>query len=626
MDHPNATARRRYSHTYAPSPEAQDLVAEPGDGRSLQSLVAASPWKETSLDDESVFSFRKKKTLNTMTASIFLPDQEPSPFLKPKKKQYASTSQHPQPWLPSSTGTVTDSTKAAFSPIPASELPSDAAFGLGTTIQMGEKRQDIEDWNIVWKGSWVVPSLEALTSTAVQSTVSSHKGPATLKKASLDNRQHVTFQGKDGIKLQPTVTELPDVVFAVSKRSCKGLMDGPEDRNKQVMRENTEMHLIAKIRLSSFPIFLLLPGYDPRLKLYQETSMFLVYGVLGDKDAVNSSSAVPTMSFFAYPLVDHAGFSEQMFLNTRYLEQLRQNVDQAHTAEGLLSPSDTDPDDAHIQYDHPMVDSIMNGLTEAEDDELEWMESADMDLDEDKSLQQEMELLQALERSKSWSPYTVLAPPPPAPSSNPFSSSSSSATNNNFALISKDAAKDRMFSRTQTLDRMAFAAKGPSSRSTNAWSRHRSLDSHTTIHGQISSSTCTSTSTLLPTLTHTTSTGTTGSRRTITANTTRTISTKVIRKGVGRAKSPSRAPQQPLDMTTESLRRKLLGPGSVRSELPSINSMSPATSTKSIEARNKATVKGLVASVLSKINIGADHEDYKECAANLYRSVTFAMV
>ncbi|KAG9326067.1 hypothetical protein KVV02_002755, partial [Mortierella alpina] len=34
-----------------------------------------------------------------------------------------------------------------------------------------------------------------------------------------------------------------------------------------------------------------------------------------------------------------------------------------------------------------------------------------------------------------------------------------------------------------------------------------------------------------------------------------------------RLKSPSRAPQQPLDVTTESLRRKLLGPGSIRKSL-----------------------------------------------------------
>ncbi|KAG0348305.1 hypothetical protein BG004_005440 [Podila humilis] len=265
-----------------------------------------------------------------------------------------------------------------------------------------------------------------------------------------------------------------------------------------------------------------------------------------------------------------------------------------------------------------------------------------------------------------------------------------------------------------------------------------------------------------------------------TAGSSLTVESKTasIRKGIGRLKSPSRAPQQPLDLSTENLRRKLLGPGSIRKpvvdrvepvysippglkspsrrkfaagnsralnlslgEIPDLTTMMimkkkqnasltigpspfevdsdhrslsptsqmltvmqsranptmqdnvegitpptrsnslyaslkriqddqdvvhrrssekaheietlsrshrfaslsksrsvagsshsaslptdlPSSSTKSVEARNKSTIQGLTRSILSKINIGTDHDDYKQCASNLYRSVKFAM-
>ncbi|KAF9348599.1 hypothetical protein BGX26_012999 [Mortierella sp. AD094] len=347
---------------------------------------------------------------------------------------------------------------------------------------------------------------------------------------------------------------------------------------------------------------------DPRRKLYQDTSMFLVYGMLmGNKDdnpylamdlehsRKTSHKELPTISFFAYPLVDQTSFSEQILLNTRSLEQIKQDAEDARLSDPLLSG---DPNEPYVRYEDPDVDSIMNG-SDGEQDSEQYSNQATfgMELDEDKSLHQEMEILRALERSKTWSPYTVLAP-----ASVPSSESGSSPS-------SKDTPKDRVLSRSHTLGVLAIANKDISVRST--LSRHKSMDSHGRSKQPITSDGIdTKVNTKVdPHLNR---------------NPTSTI-TKASRKGLSRMKSPSRAPQQPLDVTTESLRRKLLGPGSVRGGLPSISSISPNPTTKSTESSNKATVKGLVASALSKINISQDHEDFKECAANLYRSVTFAM-
>lgn len=123
----------------------------------------------------------------------------------------------------------------------------------------------------------------------------------------------------------------------------------------------------------------------------------------------------------------------------------------------------------------------------------------------------ELSLLESLDRSRMWSPYTVLAPKETA-----------------------YGASDRSFSRSQTIDIFSASTKDGSRRLSSTLSRHRSEGSY----GQRSSD---------QGLTERQSTA--------------------VRKGMGRLKSPSRAPQQPLDLSTESLRRKLLGPGSIRKSL-----------------------------------------------------------
>ncbi|KAG0212504.1 hypothetical protein BGX31_001476 [Mortierella sp. GBA43] len=98
-------------------------------------------------------------------------------------------------------------------------------------------------------------------------------------------------------------------------------------------------------------------GEDIRRKLYQETTMFLVYGQLSDRGKLNRKTGKrdpPTVCFFAHPLVDQASFSEQILLNSRTMEALGHGPDD----------DDIQPDidhDNHIQYKDPAVDAIMNG-------------------------------------------------------------------------------------------------------------------------------------------------------------------------------------------------------------------------------------------------------------------------
>ncbi|KAF9302655.1 hypothetical protein BGZ74_005032 [Mortierella antarctica] len=152
------------------------------------------------------------------------------------------------------------------------------------------------DWELIWRGSWVVPNFVPLLSSsssapASKSSTSSSFNKRTLsfqKKATLDTRHQIVFQGTDGSKLQPTVTEFPDIALAIpKKRSSKNVarsknmlaaeQDNPFSSSKPlsspsskrssasgapvpVMKEDTEMHLISKFHLTSFPTYLLAPG------------------------------------------------------------------------------------------------------------------------------------------------------------------------------------------------------------------------------------------------------------------------------------------------------------------------------------------------------------------------------
>ncbi|KAG0306122.1 hypothetical protein BGZ98_002938 [Dissophora globulifera] len=673
--------------------------------------IVPRPQKET-FDEEAAFSFRRQapkkqprsrsQHLDPDTHSI----SEHSLLSSSSSPPSALTPASPRPRAEGAAQTPSGGVSQDISAIAPSASSESILYSSAATVtsnpfqdelqsqqqQQEEEEEEEEEqvesgseWRLVWCGSWIVPSLEPMSlSSATTKPISSSTSRKTLglqKKASLDVQQQIVFQGRDGAKLQPTVTELSGIAFAISQPQAPALSEslGP---SAQIMRENTEMHLIAKIRLSSFPVCLLMPGCTEPCRVFtspenkasatclqelfdhddidemttrcragdgtavgqiglllrlaskpglnqkrkgmlaghlrQDDNPFLQpsrHGHGGSSASTKPTSdqgkkdGLPTMSFFAYPLVDQARFSEEVQLNVRAVDRLRQDAEEAHKTD-LARPAETGK---HVIYEDPDVDSIMNGGDGDGQDSVyrsEWSLSVDMDVDGlvDASLRQEMEMLEALERSKTWSPYTVMTPP-----AAPLSTTGTHHTSTN----SKDASKDRILSRSQTF----VDIKDRSARMPGTWGRHRSMDSHGGITASNTTHSVTATANSIAATTKATI-----SAMASTTTARATIAPRTIRKEPSRRKSPSRAPQQPLDVTTESLRRKLLGPGLTRTELPSISSISSTVSaTKSVEARNKATVKSLTSATLSKINIAPDHEDFKECASNLYRSVTFAM-
>ncbi|KAG0379340.1 hypothetical protein BGX24_000831 [Mortierella sp. AD032] len=679
------------------------------------------------IDEENAFSFRKKKKAIVMSSKPVRSSPRRSTLLtSPSHGNNNYNSNNPLLTSPScrptrvkstvqeelsleslrsvtfAPGTLTPDSKSPFS------TPRKSSSGSSATSSQ-EEASPPQRWNTIWKCSWIVPALvpvsnstAAATNTSATTIRRSTSGILHRKSASLSNQQSV-FEGKGGIKVQGTVTELPGIVFALPiTSSSHPSLDDPSLQG-QVRKENVEMHLVARIRICTFPIFLLAPGCaepcriftstdsqtsaqylteilndediaymkeqldagvetamgsiglllrvapkqgqpgkrkavstnslkqeinpfmmpvalgpsgedtktDPvpteektgsQRRLFQETSMFLVYGALVKDKQPTSRHAEPIVSFFAYPLVDQASLMDHILLNTRSLERMKQETDKAgEKVKPELAGAGAGPAEGFVSYDDPMVDSIMNGC----DSEHESGYSSDqasrinMDVDEDDSLHQEMELLRAIERSRSWAPYVVTSTtlPPPIRGPNPTTSSSSATnmtsnpmnppTTGNPLHSSKDARKDRSFSRAQTMDSIGITSKkdGSSrSSSSSAFSRHRSMDGHTSENvGNFAS-------TLAGALTSVSS------------------GTKPVRKGISRIKSPSRAPQKPLDVTTEGLRRKLLGPGSIRK-----------TSTSSATTALNGETNGVRRSSFSNMHFGMKSPSRRAAASSVNR-------
>jgi hypothetical protein len=112
-------------------------------------------------------------------------------------------------------------------------------------------------------------------------------------------------------------------------------------------------------------------------KLFQETSMFLVYGALVKEKQPTGRHAEPIVSFFAYPLVDQASLMDHILLNTRSLDRMKQE-----TAKAEVEPERAVED--FVSYDDPVVDSIMNGCDSEHESGYSSDRAArkDMDLDE----------------------------------------------------------------------------------------------------------------------------------------------------------------------------------------------------------------------------------------------------
>lgn len=89
-------------------------------------------------------------------------------------------------------------------------------------------------------------------------------------------------------------------------------------------------------------------------KLFQETSMFLVYGALVKEKQPTGRHAEPIISFFAYPLVDQASLMDHMLLNTRSFDRMKQETEKTEVKQEKVAED-------FVSYDDPVVDSIMNG-------------------------------------------------------------------------------------------------------------------------------------------------------------------------------------------------------------------------------------------------------------------------
>ncbi|KAF9124282.1 hypothetical protein BGW39_008315 [Mortierella sp. 14UC] len=649
---------------------------------------ANTPQQQTSvskeivaIDEENAFSFRKKKKPSAPTSQPVRSSPRRSTLLT--SPLHGNSSNNPLLTSPSARpmrvksavkeelsldlgrsvtfapGTLTPDSRSPFS------TPRKNTGSSSSTLASQEETAPSQRWDAIWKCSWIVPALVPVSNTVASNTSATTSRRSTYgfpqrRSVSLNNKEAV-FEGKGGVKVQGTVTELPGIVFALPTASTSHPSLNDASLQDQVRKENIEMHLVARIRICTFPIFLLAPGCvepcriftspdsktsaqfltemlndediaymkeqlaagvetamgsiglllrvapkqgqigkkkamstnslrqeinpfmmpvalgplgdnaktDPvpteentgsQRKLFQETSMFLVYGALVKDKQPTNRHAEPVVSFFAYPLVDQASLMDHILLNSRSLDQMKQRIEKAE-----VEPKRTGALEDFVSYDDPMVDSIMNGC----DSEQESGYSSDrasrknMDVDEDDSLQEEMELLRAIERNRSWAPYVVTSTTLPPPLGVSHSTASSSSTTNmgaypinhsmsgNLQQTSKDVKKERSLSRAQTMGDVGMSSRkeGPSrstSSSSNAFSRHRSMDGRASVRNEGGL-----TSALVG------------------ASTSSNAGMKHVRKGISRIKSPSRAPQKPLDVTTEGLRRKLLGPGSIKKTLTS---------------------------------------------------------
>ncbi|KAI8361106.1 hypothetical protein B0O80DRAFT_150134 [Mortierella sp. GBAus27b] len=279
-------------------------------------------------DEEAAFSFRKKKTtrgpLSPPPRSQFRSPLSRSPSNRSLASRVSASSSTPRsasrspsvsrhafllgtnmsrwPKPSSSSHRRSPTISPSFSYMPSFTvrpkrvtLATDSESSSTTTsrsqdIPHQDKEKEPQEWDLVWKGSWIVPVLEPFNPTSSTSSSSSslpaagsstglsssRKGPISLKKTGLDSRQNTLLQGRNGVKLQPRVSELSGMTFVISKYRPPSNDSEPtaasfaSAEEKQIMRENTEMHLISKIQLDTFPMFLLMPGCkEPCLSLPQ---------------------------------------------------------------------------------------------------------------------------------------------------------------------------------------------------------------------------------------------------------------------------------------------------------------------------------------------------------------------
>lgn len=101
---------------------------------------------------------------------------------------------------------------------------------------------------------------------------------------------------------------------------------------------------------------------------------------------MGSRRDLPSVSFYAHPLTDQVGFSEQMLLNTRTMGNLQRNMDKDKSS---VDPGLSDDIRDYVQYEDPTVDTIMNGYDDDEEEESryesDWTHPLDNEVDGNES-------------------------------------------------------------------------------------------------------------------------------------------------------------------------------------------------------------------------------------------------
>ncbi|KAF9976682.1 hypothetical protein BGZ73_008079 [Actinomortierella ambigua] len=455
---------------------------------------------------------------------------------------------------------------------------------------------------LVWRGSWIAPSLVMLQESDLSGAKKRTTSSTSLARRQLDLQQRSSlardcFEQKG---LRPLVQELKGIAMVLSQYSDSDKTPDVSISPEQplVADGSMEMHVIAKIQLSTFPSYLLdirhrhgayevfISGNSvetihyfqgvfgqsgrfegdgigdgvnahgtllgdkgllvravcktqmtsfgrsysfagktpvtstqadiPEKQLIQDSQMFLVYGVLDT--TINASMddldlGVPengNISLYAYPLVDHSQFSAQSLFNqpvmdrleTEYIEYQPRRREHLHSEASKKEPEESS---VSIQSDDPELEAIMCGAKQLE---LSNKPSTIMEIDEGKAARwedktmresgrinyesqwEETILLEALERNKVWKPYIVPPPSSSSPSPYPHPGTPTAATSTDGlssrhkaldSLSSSGVSNKRAFSRSHT---MVEAGSGSGSTGTavggamNTLSRHQSLDSH----------------------------------------------------------------------------------------------------------------------------------------------------
>ncbi|KAG0241401.1 hypothetical protein BGW41_005972 [Actinomortierella wolfii] len=299
---------------------------------------------------------------------------------------------------------------------------------------------------------------------------------------------------------------------------------------------------------------------DSHASVIKGSQMFLVYSLLGTSSS-NMACGDGTISLYAYPLVDHAHFSAQSLYNqpvmerleAEYMEQQQRRWECLHQQTEDKKLESPEPSDL-VDLDDLEIDMILNG---AQDLNLSNKPPSLMDIDEDESKWEEMLLLEAFERNKTWKPYTVL---PPSIQANPGTPVTTTNTTGSGSHPSRHTALDSMtslgvgakraFSRSQTM--VVAGSESSTASASGTFSRHQSLDSHSSHRRKRGD------------VLHTSSGGNSSARRTRESGSS------------GR------------DKITEALRMRLLGPGSIRKSSDQGRlSLPPAASRSSLLDKGK---------------------------------------